>query len=152
MKQLQLTGIALIAVMFLASCGGEDNTKIETEDAVKIAKESLTEIPSMEDASKELDKTLKEVVETVEKVDNVSSNNSECDDFLKGYENFTDKYIDIIKKQKANPSDMSIMTEYASLMGKASDWATKTPDCSDAKFVSKLSKIQLKIANAASGM
>ena len=135
MKKLQLIGFALMAVMFLASCGEENNNTINTES------------PTID----EVEETI-EVDETIDDVENVSSNNSECDEFLEGYEDFMDKYIAIIKKQKADPADMSIMTEYATILTEASEWAGKTPDCTDAEFVAKLSKIQMKIANAVSGM
>ena len=41
MKKLQLIGFTLMAVMFLASCGGGNNDTIKTEreDAEKTAKE-----------------------------------------------------------------------------------------------------------------
>ena len=136
MRKLQLIGFALMAVMFLASCGEENNNTIKTES------------PTID----EVEETIDDVKETIDDVENVSSNNSECDEFLEGYENFMDKYIAIIKKQKADPADMSIMTEYATIITEASKWAGKTPDCTDAEFVAKLSKIQMKIANAVSGM
>lgn len=136
MKKLQLIGFTLMAVMFLASCGGGNNDTIKTEreDAEKTAKESVTESP------------------TIEEVENVSSNNAECDEFLNGYENFMDNYIVILKKSLADPSDMSVLTEYMSLMTEASEWTSKTPDCTDTEFLLKLSKIQMKMTIAASGM
>ena len=136
MKKLQLIGFTLMAVMFLASCGGGNNDTIKTEreDAEKTAKESVTESP------------------TIEEVENVSSNNAECDEYLDGYEKFMDNYITILKKQQADPSDMSIMTEYASIMTEVNEWASKTPDCTDMEFLGRLMEIQMKIANAASGM
>ena len=63
-----------------------------------------------------------------------------------------DNYITILKKQQADPSDMSIMTEYMSIMTEGTEWASKTPDCTDMEFLGRLMEIQMKIANAASGM
>jgi hypothetical protein len=132
MNKLPFTGFAFMAVMFLASCGGGD-----VESAIS---DSTTET---EEASEEISN---EVVVADR------SNNSECDEFLEGYENFMDNYIVILKKSKADPTDMSIMTEYMSLMTEASEWTSKTPDCTDMEFLGKLSKIQMKMATAASGM
>jgi hypothetical protein len=132
MNKLPFTGFAFMAVMFLASCGGGD-----VESAIS---DSTTET---EEASEEISN---EVVVADR------SNNSECDEFLEGYENFMDNYIVILKKSKADPTDMSIMTEYMSLMTEASEWTSKTPDCTDMAFLGKLSKIQMKMATAASGM
>jgi hypothetical protein len=63
-----------------------------------------------------------------------------------------DNYIVILKKSLADPSDMSVLTEYMSLMTEASEWTSKTPDCTDTEFLLKLSKIQMKMTIAASGM
>ena len=90
-------------------------------------------------------------VNTSEQSESSTSNN--YDEFLKGDEKFMDKYIAIIKKMKNNPNDMSVMTDYTSMMTEATEWAEKTADCAaDAKFASKFAAIQMKIANAASGM
>jgi hypothetical protein len=83
----------------------------------------------------------------------VSSSSGDCDEFLKGYEKFMGKYIAIIKKMENNPNDMSVMTDYTSMMAEATEWAEKTADCAaDATFAAKFAAIQMKIANAASGM
>ena len=144
MNKLPFTGFAFMAVMFLASCGGGDvessisDFASESEDAY-------------EEMSNEIEEAYEEVANEVVVAD--QSNNSECDEFLEGYENFMDNYIVILKKSKADPTDMSIMTEYMSLMTEASEWTSKTPDdCTDLAFVAKLSKIQMKMAAAASGM
>ena len=143
MNKLPFTGFAFMAVMFLASCGGGDvessisDFASESEDAY-------------EEMSNEIEEAYEEVANEVVVADR--SNNSECDEFLEGYENFMDNYIVILKKSKADPTDMSIMTEYMSLMTEASEWTSKTPDCTDMEFLGKLSKIQLKMATAAAGM
>jgi hypothetical protein len=137
MNKLPFTGFAFMAVMFLASCGGGD-----VESAIS---DSTSEI---EEAATEVEEA--EVATEVVVADR--SNNSECDEFLEGYENFMDNYIVILKKSKADPTDMSIMTEYMSLMTEASEWTSKTPDCTDMEFLGKLSKIQMKMASAAAGM
>ena len=141
MNKLPFTGFAFMAVMFLASCGGGD-----VESAMS---DSTTEI---EEAYEEIANEVEEAEVATEVVVADRSNNSECDEFLEGYENFMDNYIVILKKSKADPTDMSIMTEYMSLMTEASEWTSKTPDCTDTEFLLKLSKIQMKMTIAASGM
>ena len=136
MNKLPFTGFAFMAVMFLASCGGGD-----VESAMSDSTTEIEEAYEVEEA---------EVATEVVVADR--SNNSECDEFLEGYENFMDNYIVILKKSKADPTDMSIMTEYMSLMTEASEWTSKTPDCTDTEFLLKLSKIQMKMTIAASGM
>ena len=76
----------------------------------------------------------------------------DCDTWLKNYEKFVDKYIVVLKKYKANPSDASIMTEYSELAAEAAIWAGKTPDCSDAKYVQKMTEIAAKLSKAMTSM
>lgn len=85
--------------------------------------------------------------------DESSSSSDDCDEFLNEYEQFMKEYIVIIKKMKSNPTDMSIMSDYSDMMSEAEEWADKTSDCEgDAKFAAKFAAIQMKIANAASGL
>ena len=86
--------------------------------------------------------------------DNIISESvdDDCDTWLKNYERFVDKYIVVIKKYKANPSDASVMTEYSQLASEAARWAGKTPDCSDAKHVQKMAEIAAKLSKAVSSM
>ena len=141
MNKLPFTGFAFMALMFLASCGGGD-----VESSIN---DSTSEI---EDAYEEMSNEIEDAYEEIANEVVVSSNNAECDEFLEGYENFMDNYIVILKKSKADPTDMSIMTEYMSLMTEASEWTSKTPDCTDMEFLLKLSKIQMKMTAAAAGM
>ena len=79
--------------------------------------------------------------------DDISIGN--CEEFLNGYEEFMNEYINIMKKMKKNPEDLTIISEYTQMMTKATEWAEKTQDCSiDAKFTARYTEIQLKIANA----
>jgi hypothetical protein len=72
---------------------------------------------------------------------------------LEGYEKFMNDYIEVLKKYKEDPNDAALMGEYTTLMSEASQWASKTGDCStDPAFAAKFSAIQMKIATAASGM
>ncbi|MGN0173998.1 MAG: DUF6591 domain-containing protein [Acutalibacteraceae bacterium] len=46
-------------------------------------------------------------------------------EFLKEYEEWVDSYIELLKKYKDNPSDMSILSEYTEQMNKVSEWSEK---------------------------
>ena len=153
MNKLPFTGFAFMAVMFLASCGGGD-VESAISDSTSEIEEAYEEVSNeIEEAYEEMSNEIEDAYEEMSNEVVVSSNNAECDEFLEGYENFMDNYIVILKKSKADPTDMSIMTEYMSLMTEASEWTSKTPDdCTDLAFVAKLSKIQMKMAAAASGM
>ena len=153
MNKLPFTGFAFMAVMFLASCGGGD-VESAISDSTSEIEEAYEEVSNeIEEAYEEMSNEIEDAYEEMSNEVVVSSNNAECDEFLEGYENFMDNYIVILKKSKADPTDMSIMTEYMSLMTEASEWTSKTPDdCTDLAFVAKLSKIQMKMATAAAGM
>lgn len=152
MNKLPFTGFAFMAVMFLASCGGGD-VESAISDSTSEIEEDYEEVSNeIEEAYEEMSNEIEDAYEEMSNEVVVSSNNAECDEFLEGYENFMDNYIVILKKSKADPTDMSIMTEYMSLMTEASEWTSKTPDCTDMEFLLKLSKIQMKMTTAAAGM
>lgn len=82
-----------------------------------------------------------------------TQSDSDCEKYIKGYERFVDRYIQILKKYKANPTDMSLISDYTEMVSEAEEWSSKAVDCSgDARFAAKIVEIQLKIANAASGL
>lgn len=89
----------------------------------------LTGCGSKETKAKETTKiiTESEKVESAESQESVTDTQSETQqqsetvsaDFKKtmdDYEAFFDKYIDIVKKYKANPTDMTILSEYSKIM------------------------------------
>lgn len=45
--------------------------------------------------------------------------------FLKDYEAWTDKYIEFMKKYKANPTDVSLISEYGKFAAETVEWAEK---------------------------
>jgi len=80
------------------------------------------------------------------------SASSNCDQFIKDYEAFVDSYIKLLKKYKANPSDPTILQEYTDAVQKASEMQTEASNCTDAKYVNRLTKIVNKLATAAASM
>lgn len=132
-QKTKLITTLIIAISF-AGCGPN------AEDIAKMER----------DANIELDSMFK-VAEDDMQSKPVSSGN--CDEFLNGYEEYMDQYIAILKRQKANPTDMSILSEYTTMAAKAGEWTTKTKDCAtDPKFATKYTEIAAKMANAMSGM
>lgn len=83
----------------------------------------------------------------------ISGLNSECQEFLNGYEKYVNDYLKAIEKYKSNPTDMTVLTDFNRMTAEASSWTSKTPDCSDyPEFMVKFSEIQMKLTNAASKM
>jgi len=81
--------------------------------------------------------------------ENVSTSNTDCDQFIKDYEAFANSYIKLLKKYKANPTDASILTEYTEAAQKAMDMQKDASNCTDVKYATKLMEIASKIAKAA---
>jgi len=89
--------------------------------------------------------------ETVSSAKSVGNEN--WNSILDSYEKYVNQYIALLKK--ANAGDMSAMTEYASMMEKATEFADKLENASDdlteaqtARFL----KLQTKLTNAAAGL
>lgn len=72
--------------------------------------------------------------------------NGDCDEFLKDYEAFVNSYIMLIKKYKANPSDITILEEYNEAAQKAIEMENNLSICADTKYASKLLELHNKLA------
>lgn len=78
-----------------------------------------------------------------------SASSEDCDEFLRGYEEFMNEYIAIMKKYKDDPTDISLINEYTEMLSKAGDWSDKTKGCEDdPAFATRFIEIQMKIAKA----
>ncbi len=75
----------------------------------------------------------------------------DCSSFVSEYDSFASSYISLLEKYKANPNDVSLLSEYQSMASKAASMQSKVSSlsCSPADLA-KISAIQMKIANAAS--
>lgn len=127
--------------MTLASCGG--STETEAQDSLDDLMENYEENLEETDASTQEDE--------VEIADD-SSPSDEWNETLDDYEEYVDEYVSLIKKQKADPTDMSIMTEYQELMQKGTKWSTKMSEMSSdfgPEQLSRMQKIQSKLSKAA---
>jgi predicted AAA+ superfamily ATPase len=146
MKKQKFIIAAGIAAMTLASCGGSTEKETSGEDSnhmTEISNEEEIEITSNEEEI--------EVVEEAE-VSEETSLSDEWNEVLDGYESYVDDYVAIIKKQRTDPSDMSLMTEYQELMLKGTDWATKMSELSSdfgPDQIARMLEIQMKLSSAA---
>lgn len=81
--------------------------------------------------------------------------------FLKDYEEWTDKYIEFAKKCKSNPNDTKLIAEYAKLAAETVEWTDKAEKYEEelrddnvsaeviTEYINTLARITQKIANAA---
>lgn len=94
---------------------------------------------------------------TEEKKDN-SSIDPEFKAAMDSYEEFFDEYVSIMKKYKANPTDMSILSDYAKYMGQYADmmqkfekWENEDLNTAEAAYYvdvqARITKKLLEVAN-----
>lgn len=133
-KSITILGAMLFVSLIFTGCGGKDSAE-STEQAVT-TEETL---PKQEETT-----TAEAPVE-----EKASESKSDCDEFIKNYEEFVNDYISIIKKMKANPTDMTIMGEYTDMATKAASMQSDAKNCTDPKYASQIAKLGMKMANAA---
>jgi hypothetical protein len=139
MKKQNLLILAGITAMTLASCGGSTET-IEPGEAFDDMMETYQQDDEEPEVSSDEDEM--EVVDE-------SSASDEWNETLDGYEDYVDDYVALIKKQKADPTDMSIMTEYQELMQKGTEWSTKMSEMSSdfgPEQLTRMQEIQAKLS------
>jgi hypothetical protein len=79
-----------------------------------------------------------------------SSSSMDCDKFCSDYEAFANSYVAFMKKYKSNPSDPSILAEYADIMSKSNEMSESSANCAaDPAVAARISKALSKIAKAA---
>ena len=139
---MTIFGTILFATFILSSCGGSSSKESE-------ATTEETAAPTTEETAGTTDEssTKTEESSSTTEVESTESK-SDCDEFIKDYEEFVNSYIKIAKKMKANPTDMTIMSEYTEMASKATTMQTKAGDCTDAVYVDKLAKLATKLATA----
>ena len=136
--------LAICLIVFgLASCGGSDENTQDALDKLEEMSEGLDKMDENEDEEDE--------EEDMDEEDE-SDASAEWDEVLNDYEEYVDDYVAIIKKQKADPTDMSIMTEYTELMQKGTEWSTKMSEISSEfgpEQLTRMQEIQAKLSKAA---
>ena len=86
---------------------------------------------------------------SVKSASDESALSKECTEFLDGYEQYVNDYIELLKDYKSNPTDMSLMERATKMASEANSWGNKAPACSDAsEFFSRQAKIQAKLSMA----
>ena len=141
----QLLTFAAISTMILASCGGSNEVESDLDSL-------LDEIEMTDETENETVIDMDDESESNTEIIDDSSSSDEWDSVLDDYESYVDDYVAIIKKQKENPDDMSIMTEYQELMQKGTEWSTKMSEMSSnfgPEQLSRMLEIQAKLSKAA---
>jgi hypothetical protein len=78
-----------------------------------------------------------------------SSGSADCDKLLNEYEEIVMDYIEIAKKAKENPNDISYMSDLADFAEKAKNLENDINQCKDdSKVVNRIVELQQKMVNA----
>ena len=142
MKKLICISLVFIALLSFAACGKQDSEA--TIDYNNIFNDYTYE-------------------QSYDSKDNKTTSNGKSSEsvdwreFLKEYENWIDEYIKLVKKQAQNPTDFSILSDYADMMTEMAEWSEKAEaleneidDPAEAlEFSKELVKLASKIAEAA---
>lgn len=80
---------------------------------------------------------------------NKSSNESDCDTFLRGYKNYVENYVRLLKEQQKNPSSTEILTKASKYAAEANQWASKAESCKDdPEFLEKYTRVQMELTRS----
>ncbi len=103
MKKLLAFILTIMIVLSLSACGGKTQPA-NSPGSTTVADQSVPE---------------------TNKKSSSENDTVEWRQFLKEYEAWVDEYIEIVKKYKANPTDMSILSDYTNMLSKVSEWSEK---------------------------
>ena len=152
MSKIKLFGVALMAVMFFASCGGSEtkDEKINAQEASDYESEAVEAESEAVEAESE---SVEAESESVEVKEETATSKEDWDAVLESYDSYIDQYIKLMKK--AANGDVSAITEYSAMMGKATDLSNKMSKAGNdlsASQMAKFMKLQTKLASAAAKM
>ncbi len=155
MKKALFITTLMICVIFLISCTFEINTPQEKNDSdFDMPELNLSEGNQtfQESETPQNDQTsIPEITST-----EASNSNYEWKEFLADYEAWVDDYVAFMKKYKANPTDFSLLTDYAKMSAKAIEWSNKASDMQEnlsptelTEYMQTLSRITQKLTSIA---
>lgn len=133
MKRLLAVFFSLFLIISLVACGNEQpqtDGDIDIIETVSEENENSVETESVVSNGAETEEVSQNNGETQEEPQNGSSgdNNSLDSGFkaaMDSYEKFIDEYVAFMKKYNANPTDISLLSDYAAFM---SDYAEYVED------------------------
>lgn len=132
-KRLALL-LAFATILTLTACGNNHTDELsvpQTADAVvndtttatQTSPEKYTSetIKSVEKTTEKTTQSTTKPAFTTKRADTVDGLRPEFKAAMDSYENFMDEYVRFMKKYQANPSDLSILSDYAEYMRKYAD-------------------------------
>lgn len=126
-----------------------------TEEELESFDTRLTKLSSRTDA------VAKRLQETIDANSSSSTNSSDTDweAFLNEYEAWVDSYVVFMQKYLANPTDVSLLSDYTKLADEMTDWSTKAEELQQSlspeeaqKYSERLYEITGKLNAVVQGM
>ena len=90
--------------------------------------------------------------DSAEKESKNTDTSDPCAQFVDEYQEFCDDYLAVVKKMKADPTDMSAVADFNELDAKGRKMEQKANECQDSKYADKIMKITTKMMNSAAGL
>jgi len=116
--------IGVVVVGMISNAGKVNNTKETAGSTSTEQKQGATENKATSKPTETKQKA--DDKQTVEKTPApVSVKKVEWKQFLKEYEEWVDSYVALVKKYKANSSDVTLLSEYTTMMQKLVVWSEK---------------------------
>ena len=118
---------------------------------------------NFEDKAREC-QDLAEIFENLDELDNMMEGydpnmppnppgDVDCEQFLRDYEAFVNEYIDLSKKMKANPKDMSLIKQFSEISINASEFMNSAMTCSaNPDYATKFEAMSERLSKAAEGL
>lgn len=100
----------------------------KTSDSQEIPKEDEAEDNAEDEELSDEDDFSVDDTASSETNNSSSGDDEEWRQFLKDYEEWVDSYIEIIKKYKENPYDMSILSDYTEMVSEMADWTERADE------------------------
>ncbi len=161
MKKLLAMSLAVLLVFSLTACGNNSDVPEEKVDAT----EDVLSVESDENAQEETQVNAESENEVEDssaqeskpaEESKVTNSNTEWRQFLKDYEKWVDNYIAFMKRYNANPSDLSLLSEYSKMLTDMAEWTEKADeielelsDTSESlEFSAELLRIAAKLTEA----
>ena len=161
MKKLLAMSLAVLLVFSLTACGNNSDVPEEkvdsTEDVLSVESDENTQEETQVNAESEneVEDSSAQESKPVEE-SKVTNSNTEWRQFLKDYEKWVDNYIAFMKRYNANPSDLSLLSEYSKMLTDMAEWTEKADeielelsDTSESlEFSAELLRIAAKLTEA----
>lgn len=129
MKKIVSVSLALLIVCSLTACGTNsvDDTSniLDVQNTTAPAPQTATTPATLPEVTSPAETTPPATTEGAKENEISNSMDPDFKAAMDSYEEFFDEYVAIMKKYQKNPSDLSILADYAKYMGQYADMMQK---------------------------